>query len=87
MPVLWRESELPQFQSPVLISTELVHSQLHFYGPNTNQRERTAAESRRACTAREILLVMGTPPPTPGSPFSNGWVTLLIVGVAVAGLI
>lgn len=75
MPVLWRAHELSQFQRPVLSSTELVHSQLHFYGPDANQRERTELQRAEegeelAHSSRETLLVMAAP--FPASPFLDG---------------
>lgn len=75
MPDLWRTHELPQFQRPVLSSTELVHSLLRFYGPDANQSERTelqrAGEGEElAHSSRETLLVMAAP--FPASPFLYG---------------
>lgn len=44
--------ELSQLQRPALSSSELLHSQLHFCGPDANQRERT--ELKRAGEDEEL---------------------------------
>lgn len=58
--------ELPQFQRPVLSSTELLHSQLHFCGPDANQKERPELKrggegEKLEHSSREIQLVMAAP--------------------------
>lgn len=74
--------ELPPFQRPVLSFTELLHSQLHFYGPDAKQRERTelkrAAEGEELADRGILLTMMAVPPPISGSPSLGRWVTPLV---------